>query len=87
LKRSSKYTLDHYEGDTAVLLLRKNEEVEVNIPSFQLPEGTQKGDILEIQFNDLGDIEFVKFLQEETMEAKMKAQSLLDRLLGKNHQE
>jgi hypothetical protein len=87
LKQSSKYTLDRYEGDTAVLLLRENEEDEINIPSFQLPEGTQKGDILEIHFNDLGDIELIKFLQEETVAAKMKAKSLMNRLLEKNHKE
>jgi hypothetical protein len=84
LKQSSKYTLDRFEGDLAVLLLRENEEIEFNVPVIQLPVSSQKGDILEIQFDDIGDIEAVKFLKVETEAAKRKAKSLLSKLLEKN---
>lgn len=84
LRPSSKYTLDRFEGDTSVLLLRENEEIVVHVPTVQLPAGTQKGDILDIQFNDKVEMVTVRFLKDETEQAKMKVKSLLNKLLEKN---
>ena len=45
---SFKVTLDRIEEGTAVLLVRDEEEVKINIPLFLLPAGSREGDVLDI---------------------------------------
>lgn len=72
---SFKVTLDRIENDIAVLLLRDEEAVKINIPFSLLPEESREGDILDITIaRDL----------EETAAAKERVSSLLEKLKNKN---
>ncbi len=72
---SFKVMLDRIEGCTAVLLVRDEESVRINIPLFLLPAESKEGDIL--------DITIAKDVKE-TEEAKERVSSLLDKLKNKN---
>jgi hypothetical protein len=85
LIQSNKYTLDRFEGNVAVFLLREDESKEVIAPKAQLPGNFKKGDIVEIQFNRDGSIQSTVLLEVETEEAKAKANSLLSKILEKNN--
>jgi hypothetical protein len=85
LIQSNKYTLDGFEGDVAIFLLREDETKEVIIPKAQLPGNFKKGDIVEIQFYRDGSIQSTVLLEVETEEARATANSLLSRILEKNN--
>lgn len=70
-----KVTVDRIEEDIAVLLVRDEESIRINIPLFLLPAGSKEGDIL--------DITIVKDLQE-TEDAKERVSSLLEKLKNKS---
>lgn len=72
---SFKVTFDRIEEDTAVLLVRDDESVKIDIPLFLLPAESKEGDIL--------DITIVKDVKE-TEDAKEKVSSLLEKLKKKN---
>lgn len=81
----SKYTIDRFEGDFAVLLDRDNEEKQTLVLKEQLPLNIREGDILNVLWQDNTEkIEKVTVLQEETKSAKEKAEELLQKLLDKN---
>lgn len=68
-------TFDRIEGNTAVLLLRDEESIKLNIPLFLLPSESKEGDIL--------DISIVRD-DQETEEAKERVSTLLEKLKNKN---
>ncbi len=70
-----KATIDRIEEDIAVLLVRDEEAVRINIPLFLLPDESKEGDIL--------DITITKDVQE-TEDAKERVSSLLEKLKSKN---
>ena len=70
-----KVTLDRIEEDTAVLLVRDEELLKINIPLFLLPLESREGDIL--------DITITKDTQE-TENAKERVSALLEKLKNKN---
>ncbi len=72
---SFKVTLDRIEECTAVLLVRDEESIKINIPLFLLPGESKEGDIL--------DITIAKDVQE-TEDAKERVSSLLEKLKNKN---
>lgn len=72
---SFKVTLDRIEEDTAVLLVRDEETVKIDIPLFLLPAESKEGDIL--------DITIVKDVKE-TEDTKERVSSLLEKLKSKN---
>lgn len=72
---SFKVTLDRIEEDVAVLLVRDEETVKIDIPLFLLPAGSKEGDIL--------DITIVKDVKE-TENTKERVSSLLEKLKSKN---
>ncbi len=72
---SFKVTLDRIEHETAVLLVRDEEIVKINIPLFLLPSESREGDIL--------DITIARNLQE-TKNAKERVSSLLEKLKNKS---
>ena len=58
---SFKVTLDRIEEGTAVLLVRDEEKIRINVPSNLLPERSREGDILEISITrDVQDTEATK---------------------------
>lgn len=69
-----KTTLDRIENTIAVLLVRPEEIIKINIPLSLLPEGTKEGDIL--------NVEITKEIQE-TEETKERVSSLVDKLKNK----
>ena len=66
-----KLTLDRIEGGNAVLLLRDEESIKLNIPLFLLPSGSKEGDIF--------DISIVRD-DQETEAAKERVSALLEKL-------
>lgn len=70
-----KVTLDRIEEGTAVLLVRDEEKIKINIPLALLPVGSKEGDIL--------DISITRDVQE-TEAAKERVSSLLEKLQKKN---
>jgi hypothetical protein len=72
---SFKVTIDRIENSIAVLLLRDDESVKINIPLFLLPEGSKESDILDILITR--DV-------QETEIAKRKVSTLLEQLQNKN---
>lgn len=68
------YTRDRIEEDIAVLLVRDDETIKINIPLFLLPEDSKEGDILEITIER--DV-------QETEDAKERVSSLLEKLKNK----
>jgi hypothetical protein len=70
-----KVTLDRIEEDVAVLFVRDDEKIKINIPLFLLPACSKEGDIL--------DITITKDVQE-TEDAKERVSSLLEKLKNKN---
>ena len=70
-----KVTLDRIEKGIAVLLVRDEEVVKINVPLFLLPVGSKEGDIL--------DIAITRDVQE-TEATKERVSSLLEKLRNKN---
>jgi len=73
--KSFKVTLDRIEEGIALLLVRDEEKIRINIPLFLLPEGSKEGDILDIAITR--DV-------RETEDAKERVSSLLEKLKSKN---
>ena len=73
--KSFKVTLDRIEGSIAVLLLRDEESIKIDIPLFLLPPESREGDIL--------NISIVRDTQE-TEAAKERVSALLEKLKNKN---
>jgi hypothetical protein len=71
---SFEVTLDRIEENIAVLLVRDEETIKINIPLFLLPSGSREGDIL--------DITIVREVPE-TEAAKERVSALLDKLRNK----
>jgi hypothetical protein len=78
------YTIDRFEKDLAVLLLRGNEREELLLDRHLLPPETKEGDLLEISFHPDGAVQDVKLLQEQTKDIKEKAKKLLEKLQQKH---
>jgi Protein of unknown function (DUF3006) len=72
---SFKVTFDRIKGCVAVLLVRDEEEININVPLILLPSGSKEGDIL--------DIAITRDLQE-TEAAKERVSALLEKLKNKN---
>lgn len=71
---SFKVTLDRIEEDVAVLLLRDEESVKINISLFLLP-ACKEGNVLDIT---------IKRDVQETEDAKERVSSLLEKLKSRN---
>ena len=72
---SFKVTLDRIEENIAVLLVRDEEKIKINIPLILLPSGSKEGDIL--------DIAIIRDVQG-TEAAKERVSALLEKLKNKN---
>ncbi len=70
-----KFTLDRIEDSTAVLLLRDEESIKIDVPLSLLPQESKEGDIL--------DISITRDIQE-TEDAKERVSALLEKLKNKN---
>jgi hypothetical protein len=75
---SFKVTLDRIEEGIAVLLVRDEETIKINIPLLLLPSGSKEGDILSIAITR--DV-------QETEAAKERVSSLLEKLKRNNKSE
>jgi hypothetical protein len=73
---SFKVTLDRIEEDVAVLLVRDDETIKINIPLFLLP-ACKEGDILNLTIEK--DI-------QQTEDSKERVSSLLEKLKSKNRE-
>lgn len=67
-------TVDRIEENTAVLLVRPDEERSILWPVVDLPPGCKEGDILSVD---------IEVSQMETEAARQRVEDLLHRLLNK----
>jgi hypothetical protein len=81
---SGKYTIDRFEGELAVLLLRQNENVELVVKKSTLPNEIEKGSILELEIIE-GNIRTAKLLKDQTDLIRKQNQQLLQKLTNTNH--
>lgn len=72
---SFKVTFDRIEENIAVLLVRDEENIKINIPLFLLPDQTKEGEILDIT---------ITRNKKETEEARKRVSALLEKLQNKN---
>jgi Protein of unknown function (DUF3006) len=72
-----KATVDRFEGDVAVLLLRNDESIKFDMPLALLPEGVREGDILDI---------LITIDEKATDESIARVSSLMERLKRKNQE-
>ncbi|WP_442596811.1 DUF3006 domain-containing protein [Neobacillus sp. D3-1R] len=75
------YTIDRFEGEVAVLLLRSDETMELNVPRTILPDEVTKGSILQVDVKN-GKIKSVTYLKEETEKVRRKNKELLQKLIN-----
>ncbi|MFI8577883.1 DUF3006 family protein [Rossellomorea aquimaris] len=76
------YTLDRFEGDKAVLLLRSNEQEEKIVEKEKVMP-SKEGDILEVTLTEDEEVVSYKVLASETEEAKKMANDILRKLRDK----
>jgi hypothetical protein len=76
------YTVDRFEGEKAILLLRSDEKEELAVEKEKITS-SMEGDIVEVTFTEEGKILSLKVLEKETEEAKNKANELLNKLRNK----
>lgn len=79
--KCDKYTLDRYEGDVGILLLKEDESQELLVKKEWL-KGAQEGDILLVETQD-NVVSKVTILKEETEDARKKVETLLNKLKSK----
>lgn len=80
----NQYTVDRFEGEVAVLLLRPEEEKIIEVPIKNLPSNLKEGDIIEVEFTKNHTVKSVAILKEETSSAKKRAEDLIQKLINKN---
>jgi len=73
--KSFKITLDRIEENIAVLLVRDEEKIKINIPLCLLPLESREGDILDVT---------ISRNIKETETAKERVSNLLEKLQKKN---
>ncbi|WP_096199845.1 DUF3006 domain-containing protein [Bacillus sp. FJAT-45350] len=79
------YTVDRIEETIAILLLREDEMIQKEVPLKELPSEIKEGDMVDISFRDNGTISKpVIILENNTKQAKKKADALLQKILSKN---
>ncbi|HZH59530.1 MAG TPA: DUF3006 domain-containing protein, partial [Metabacillus sp.] len=59
-------TIDRFEKEWAVLLLREDETVLVDVLRSEVPEGLEIGSLLEAELDSKGHVLFCRVLEEET---------------------
>jgi len=80
--KSSKYTLDRFEGDYAIFLKRPDETEQLIIEQNEVNVKLREGDIVEITDNGYG-YTFQK-LEADTQAAEGRVKNLLDQLKNKS---
>ncbi|MGA9140317.1 MAG: DUF3006 domain-containing protein [Methanocella sp.] len=73
---SIKVTIDRFEDGYAVLLIRGEEQVQIDFPEEYLPEGCKEGDILDIDISR--DV-------SGTEEAQKRVSDLIGKLKNKKY--
>ncbi|WP_169908098.1 DUF3006 domain-containing protein [Metabacillus halosaccharovorans] len=78
------YTIDRFEKDLAVLLLREDETVQVNVLRSELPKGLEIGSLLEAEIDSEGHVLLYRVLDNETAIVRQSVRKLLDKIVRKN---
>ena len=60
------YIIDRFEGDYAILLLRNDESIQIDVLRESLPNSAKEGDIIEVSFDDNNNVTESKILKAET---------------------
>lgn len=74
-KRGFKATIDRFEGDFAVLLVRDDEDIMIDFPAALLPAGCREGDIIDVEIGRDN---------QATADARERVTALLEKLKAKN---
>ena len=73
--KNFKVTLDRIEEGIAVLFVRDEEKIKINIPLCLLPPESREGDILDVT---------ISRNKKETEDAKERVSNLIEKLRNKN---
>ncbi len=73
----TKATIDKVEGDLAVLLLRDDESIRLEIPVSLMPPESKEGDIVDIQ---------IEKDETTTQETRERVSSLIEKLKSKKRE-
>ncbi|MGG3891833.1 DUF3006 domain-containing protein [Metabacillus fastidiosus] len=82
--RTNIYTIDRFERDFAVLLLREDETVQIDVPRHKLPRYVKEGTILSVFSDEEGNITNAEVLEDATESARESVQQLLEKMMNKN---
>jgi len=78
MSSTMKAVIDRIEGKLAVLLMREDGSIKVNMPLILLPEGCREGDVLDIA---------IRKDEKATVEAKNRSKNLIEKLRRKGQGE
>lgn len=81
--QSTKYTLDRYDGDYAVLVLKGDESQQQLVERSKLESYAKEGDILDVEWNPDGSFKEASVLQTETEKRRNDVKSLINKLKNK----
>ncbi|WP_298830046.1 DUF3006 domain-containing protein [uncultured Planococcus sp.] len=81
--KSTKYTLDRYDEEFAVLVEKGNESHQELIERSKLESYAKEGDILDVEWNPDGSFKEASVLQEETDTRKKDVSDLIEKLKNK----
>ena len=77
------FTIDRFEKNIAVLLLRDNESFQIDLCLSELPENIEVGTIVELEIDNEGKVLSSNVLSNQTSKARQNAQELLNKIIGK----
>lgn len=80
---STKYTLDRYDGEYAVLVLKGDESQQQRVERSKLESYAREGDILDVEWNPDGSFKEASVLQTETEQRRTDVEDLINKLKNK----
>lgn len=80
---STNYTLDRYDGEYAVLVLKGDESQQQLVERSKLESYAKEGDILDVEWNADGSFKEASVLETETEQRRSDVENLINKLKNK----
>lgn len=80
---TNRYTLDCFDEDYAVLLLKDDESQQKLVERSKLESYAKEGDILDVEWNPDGSFKEASVLEAETDDRRTKVSDLIEKLKNK----
>lgn len=81
--KSTKFTLERYDGEFAVLLDKKDESKQELVERSKLESYAKEGDILDVEWNPDGSFKEASVLEIETEQRKSAVEDIINKLKEK----